>query len=43
VRLKGGYIVECNGCAKEAQGLVIEVHATVFPDTKSGTPGSSSI
>jgi glutaminyl-tRNA synthetase len=43
VRLKGGYIIECTGCAKDAQGGVTEVHATVFPDTKSGTPGSSSI
>jgi glutaminyl-tRNA synthetase len=43
VRLKGGYIVECTGCAKDAAGTVTEVHATVFPDTKSGTPGSSSI
>jgi glutaminyl-tRNA synthetase len=43
VRLKGGYIIECTGCAKDTQGAVTEVHATVFPDTKSGTPGSSSI
>jgi glutaminyl-tRNA synthetase len=43
VRLKGGYIVECTGCTKDASGVVTEVIATVFPDTKSGTPGSSSI
>ncbi|MGQ0709063.1 MAG: glutamine--tRNA ligase/YqeY domain fusion protein [Rhodoferax sp.] len=43
VRLKGGFVVECTGCAKDAQGNVTEVHATVFPDTKSGTPGSSSV
>jgi glutaminyl-tRNA synthetase len=43
VRLKGGYIIECTGCAKDAAGIITEVHATVFPDTKSGTPGSSSI
>ncbi len=43
VRLKGGYVVECTGCAKDAQGQVTEVHATVFPDTKSGTPGSGTV
>jgi glutaminyl-tRNA synthetase len=43
VRLKGGYVVECTGCAKDAQGNVAEVHATVFPDTKSGTPGSGTV
>ena len=43
VRLKGGYVVECTGCAKDAQGNVTEVHATVFPETKSGTPGSSTV
>jgi glutaminyl-tRNA synthetase len=43
VRLKGGFVVECTGCAKDAQGNVTEVHATVFPDTKSGTPGSGTM
>src|SRR5574343_2006378 len=43
VRLKGGYVVECTGCAKDAQGNVTEVHATVFPETKSGTPGSGTV
>jgi glutaminyl-tRNA synthetase len=43
VRLKAGYIIECTGCTKDAADQVTEVHATVFPDTKSGTPGSSSI
>src|SRR5574343_502773 len=43
VRLKGGYVVECTGCAKDAQGNVTEVHATVFPETKSGTPGSGNV
>jgi glutaminyl-tRNA synthetase len=43
VRLKGGYVVECTGCAKDAQGLITEVHAKVFPDTKSGTAGSDSV
>jgi glutaminyl-tRNA synthetase len=43
VRLKGGYVVECTGCAKDAQGVVTEVHAKVFPETKSGTAGSDSV
>ena len=43
VRLKYGYIIECTGAAKDANGRVTEVHATLIPDTKSGTPGSSSV
>jgi len=43
VRLKYGYIIECTGAAKDASGRVTEVHASLIPDTKSGTPGSSSV
>jgi glutaminyl-tRNA synthetase len=43
VRLKYGYIIECTGATKDASGKVTEVHATLIPDTKSGTPGSSSV
>jgi glutaminyl-tRNA synthetase len=43
VRLKGGYVIECTGCAKDADGKVTEVHAKVMPDTKSGTPGADSV
>jgi glutaminyl-tRNA synthetase len=43
VRLKGGYVIECTGCAKDANGQVIEVHAKVIPNTKSGTPGADSV
>ena len=43
VRLKGGFVVECIGCSKDAQGAVTEVHAKVFPETKSGTAGSDSV
>ena len=43
VRLKYGYIIECTGAAKDANGRVTKVHATLIPDTKSGTPGSSSV
>ncbi|MDO8771370.1 MAG: glutamine--tRNA ligase, partial [Burkholderiaceae bacterium] len=43
VRLKYGHVIECTGFTKDAAGKVTEVHATVVPDTKSGTPGSSSV
>ncbi|MBP7485341.1 MAG: glutamine--tRNA ligase/YqeY domain fusion protein [Rhodoferax sp.] len=43
VRLKGGYVIECTGCSKDADGNITEVLATVVPDTKSGTPGSDSV
>jgi glutaminyl-tRNA synthetase len=43
VRLKGGYVIECTGCTKDADGKITEVLATVVPDTKSGTPGSDSV
>ena len=43
VRLKYGHIIECTGALKDANGKVTEVHATLIPDTKSGTPGSSSV
>ncbi len=43
VRLKGGYVVECTGCVRDANGLVTEVLAKVIPQTKSGTPGADSV
>ena len=43
VRLKGGYVIECTGCTKDAAGNITEVLATVVPDTKSGTPGADSV
>jgi len=43
VRLKYGHIIECTGALKDANGHVTEVHAALIPDTKSGTPGSSSV
>ena len=43
VRLKYGHIIECTGALKDANGQVTGVHATLIPDTKSGTPGSSSV
>ena len=43
VRLKGGYVIECTGANKDADGNITEVLATVVPDTKSGTPGADSV
>ena len=43
VRLKGGYVIECTGCNKDASDNITEVLATVVPDTKSGTPGSDLV
>jgi glutaminyl-tRNA synthetase len=43
VRLKGGFVIECTGCEKDADGRVTQVLATVVPDTKSGTPGADSV
>ena len=43
VRLKYGYVVECTGCEKDADGRVVAVLARVQPDTKSGTPGADAV
>ncbi len=43
VRLKGGYVIECTGATKDADGHITEVLATVIPGTKSGTPGADSV
>ena len=40
VRLKGAYIVRCDGCEKDAEGNVTAVLCTVDFDTESGTPGA---
>ena len=42
VRLRHGYVVECTGYDKDADGKVSAVHCTYFPDSKSGTPGSDT-
>lgn len=42
VRLRYGYVVECTGCDKDANGKVTAVHANVFLDSKSGTPGADT-
>ena len=43
VRLRYGYVIECTGCDKDADGNVTAVHANIIPDTKSGTPGADSV
>ena len=43
VRLKGGYVIECTGATRDADGKITEVLATVVHDTKSGTPGADSV
>lgn len=42
VRLRYGYVVECTGCEKDAEGNVIAVTCQYFPDSKSGTPGADT-
>ncbi len=43
VRLKYGHVIECTGCSKGPDGAITAVHATLIPDTKSGTPGSDAV
>ena len=40
VRLKGAYIIRCDECIKDENGLVTELHCTVDLDSASGTPGA---
>ena len=42
VRLRYGYVVECTGCEKDADGNVTAVTCEYFPDSKSGTPGADT-
>jgi glutaminyl-tRNA synthetase len=42
VRLRYGYVIECTGCEKDADGKVIAVHCNYYPDSKSGTEGSAN-
>jgi len=43
VRLKYGYVIECSGAEKDANGVVTKVLATIVADTKSGTPGADAV
>ena len=42
VRLRYGFVVECTGCDKDADGKVVAVHCNYFSDSKSGTEGSAN-
>ncbi|RZL63006.1 MAG: glutamine--tRNA ligase/YqeY domain fusion protein [Variovorax sp.] len=43
VRLKYGHVIECTGATRDANGKLLEVQATLVPDTKSGTPGADAV
>jgi len=40
VRLKSAYIVKCDGCIKDNNGEVTEIHCTYLPESKSGNDTS---
>jgi glutaminyl-tRNA synthetase len=42
VRLRYGFVIECTGCDKDADGNIVAVHCNYFADSKSGTPGSDT-
>ena len=42
VRLKYGFVAECTGFDKDADGNVTAVHVNYLPDSKSGTPGADT-
>jgi len=43
VRLKNGYIIKGEGCIKDADGNITEIHATYDPDSKSGSGTEASM
>jgi len=40
VRLKNGYILNCTGCTKDADGKITEIQATYFENSRSGSDTS---
>ncbi|MFT7284257.1 glutamine--tRNA ligase/YqeY domain fusion protein [Nonlabens sp.] len=42
VRLKNAYIIKAEGCIKDADGNITEIHATYDSDSKSGTGTEAS-
>ncbi len=40
VRLKNGYILNCTGCTKDADGKITEIQATYYEDSRSGSDTS---
>ncbi|HUN93237.1 MAG TPA: glutamine--tRNA ligase [Burkholderiaceae bacterium] len=43
VRLRYAYVVRCTGCDKDDAGNVTTVYVEYLPETRSGTPGASSV
>lgn len=43
VRLKYGHTIICTGATRDDSGKLVEVQATLVPDTKSGTPGADAV
>ncbi len=41
VRLKGACIVKCEGCVKDAEGSIVEIHCTVDFDSFAGCEGAA--
>ena len=40
VRLKGAYIIKCEGVEKDADGNITTIHCTYDPESRSGMPGA---
>lgn len=43
VRLKNAYIIKGEGCIKDADGNITEIHATYDPDSRSGSGSEASM
>lgn len=43
VRLKSAYIIKCDRFLKDEQGNITEIHASYFPESKSGQEGSGNL
>jgi glutaminyl-tRNA synthetase len=43
VRLKNAYIIKAEGCLKDADGNITEIHATYDPDSRSGSGTEASM
>ena len=41
VRLRYGFVLKCIGCDKDAAAMSRPCTASMFPDSKSGTPGAT--
>jgi len=42
VRLRYGFVIECTGCDKDADGNITAAHCNYFADSKSGTDGANN-